>query len=179
MDTVGGHIPGAVNFFWKDLFNEGGSYKSTEELEKHFEGIDKEAEIFAYCGSGVSAPRTFWRWSKPGLKACVCRREAGAAGLRMATIRWRRGKKCKAVWSREVRGLFADLETEQEGLPFLKARYSIHYEASFVWFVFKKRLSPSIMSLAVNVGRSGRAKSLNTKCRSKRVALKHSLISEP
>ncbi|NGZ77037.1 sulfurtransferase [Saccharibacillus alkalitolerans] len=55
MDPVGGHIPGAVNFFWKDLLREDGSYKTTEELEKHFEGIDKEAEIVVYCGSGVSA----------------------------------------------------------------------------------------------------------------------------
>lgn len=55
MDPIGGHIPGAINFFWKALFNEDGSYKSTEELEKHFETIDKDAEIVVYCGSGVSA----------------------------------------------------------------------------------------------------------------------------
>ncbi|MDO3410432.1 sulfurtransferase [Saccharibacillus sp. CPCC 101409] len=57
MDPVGGHIPGAVNFFWRDLLKEdgSGSFKSKEELEKHFEGIDKDAEIVVYCGSGVSA----------------------------------------------------------------------------------------------------------------------------
>ncbi len=55
MDQVGGHIPGAINFFWKDLFNEDGTYKSVEQLEQHFKGIDKDAEIVVYCGSGVSA----------------------------------------------------------------------------------------------------------------------------
>lgn len=55
MDPVGGHIPGAVNFFWRDLIDENGLFKSKEELEKHFEAIDKDAEIVVYCGSGVSA----------------------------------------------------------------------------------------------------------------------------
>ncbi|MCQ4088337.1 sulfurtransferase [Saccharibacillus sp. JS10] len=55
IDRVGGHIPGAINFFWMDLFNEDGSYKSKEQLEKHFESVDKDAEIVVYCAAGMSA----------------------------------------------------------------------------------------------------------------------------
>ena len=69
MDPVGGHIPGAINFFWKDLFNEDGSYKSTEELEKHFETVDKEAEIVMYCGSGVSATPNVLTLEQAGFKS--------------------------------------------------------------------------------------------------------------
>ena len=69
MDQVGGHIPGAINFFWKDLFNEDGSYKSAEELEQHFEGIDKEAEIVVYCGSGVSATPNILALEQAGFKS--------------------------------------------------------------------------------------------------------------
>lgn len=69
MDQVGGHIPGAVNFFWKDLLNEDGTFKSTEELERHFEGIDKEAEIIVYCGSGVSACPNVLALEQAGFKS--------------------------------------------------------------------------------------------------------------
>lgn len=69
MDPVGGHIPGAINFFWKDLFNEDGSYKSTEELEKHFESVDKDAEIVVYCGSGVSATPNVLALEQAGFKS--------------------------------------------------------------------------------------------------------------
>ncbi|OWA33413.1 sulfurtransferase [Saccharibacillus sp. O16] len=69
MDPVGGHIPGAINFFWKDLFNEDGSYKSTEELEKHFETVDKDAEIVVYCGSGVSATPNVLALEQAGFKS--------------------------------------------------------------------------------------------------------------
>ncbi|WP_322925407.1 sulfurtransferase, partial [Paenibacillus campi] len=53
MDKVAGHIPGAVNFFWQDVLTEAGSLKSAEQLEEHFAGLDKGAEIIVYCGSGV------------------------------------------------------------------------------------------------------------------------------
>ncbi|MEJ8303368.1 sulfurtransferase [Saccharibacillus sacchari] len=69
MDQVGGHIPGAVNFFWKDLFSDDGSYKSKEELEKHFETVDKEAEIVVYCGSGVSATPNVLALEQAGFKS--------------------------------------------------------------------------------------------------------------
>ncbi|MFP4975833.1 sulfurtransferase [Paenibacillus sp. CN-4] len=55
LDPVAGHIPGAVNFFWKEVLEEDGSFKSAEQLREHFAGIDLASEIIVYCGSGVTA----------------------------------------------------------------------------------------------------------------------------
>ncbi|WP_299089856.1 sulfurtransferase [uncultured Metabacillus sp.] len=55
IDPVAGHIPGARNYFWKDILNEDGSLKQREELTAHFSDIPLEKEIIVYCGSGVSA----------------------------------------------------------------------------------------------------------------------------
>ncbi|KKO53690.1 sulfurtransferase [Paenibacillus sp. DMB20] len=55
MDPVAGHIPGAVNYFWKELMDEQGRWRSAEEIEKRFASLPKDAEIIVYCGSGVSA----------------------------------------------------------------------------------------------------------------------------
>ncbi|WP_338016114.1 sulfurtransferase [Paenibacillus paridis] len=54
-DPVGGHIPGAANFFWKDVLSEDGAWKSTEQLRERFTALPKDAEIIVYCGSGISA----------------------------------------------------------------------------------------------------------------------------
>ncbi|WP_046213591.1 sulfurtransferase [Paenibacillus wulumuqiensis] len=60
LDKKAGHIPGATNFFWQDVLTEAGSLKSAEQLEEQFAGLDKNAEIIVYCGSGVSAcPNVF------------------------------------------------------------------------------------------------------------------------
>ncbi|GGK07712.1 thiosulfate sulfurtransferase [Lentibacillus kapialis] len=50
-----GHIPGAKNFFWKNVFDEKGQWKGTVELEKNFGSLSKDDEIIVSCGSGVSA----------------------------------------------------------------------------------------------------------------------------
>src|SRR5699024_9586833 len=50
-----GHIPGAVNYFWQDVFYEDGTIKRDDELQKHFAALSKKAPIIVYCGSGVSA----------------------------------------------------------------------------------------------------------------------------
>ncbi len=55
MAPKAGHIPGAVNFFWQDVLTEAGTLKSAEQLEEHFAGLDRNAEVIVYCGSGVSA----------------------------------------------------------------------------------------------------------------------------
>jgi thiosulfate/3-mercaptopyruvate sulfurtransferase len=55
LDKKAGHIHGAVNYFWKDTQNADGSFKSAEELQEHFAGLDKDREIIVYCGSGVTA----------------------------------------------------------------------------------------------------------------------------
>ncbi|MFD2044269.1 sulfurtransferase [Ornithinibacillus salinisoli] len=50
-----GHIPGAKNFFWKNVLREDGSWKTEEELREHFASLNKDDEIIVSCGSGVSA----------------------------------------------------------------------------------------------------------------------------
>lgn len=55
MYAKAGHIPGAKNFFWKNVLNENGTYKHIEELAKNFSALRKEDEIIVSCGSGISA----------------------------------------------------------------------------------------------------------------------------
>lgn len=50
-----GHIPGAKNFFWKDVLTSDGNWKKKEELEENFSSLPKDKEIIVSCGSGVSA----------------------------------------------------------------------------------------------------------------------------
>ena len=60
-DTVhglqGGHIPGARNLFFRDLFAPDGTYKAPEELRGAFRaaGLDLDRPITASCGSGMTA----------------------------------------------------------------------------------------------------------------------------
>jgi thiosulfate/3-mercaptopyruvate sulfurtransferase len=55
IDPKAGHIPGAHNYFWKDVLNEQGAWKSAEEQEEHFKQLQAADEIIVYCGSGVTA----------------------------------------------------------------------------------------------------------------------------
>src|SRR5699024_2288417 len=50
-----GHIPGAKNFFWKNVFDADGKWKGTAELGENFGSLSKDDEIIVSCGSGVSA----------------------------------------------------------------------------------------------------------------------------
>ncbi|MNM35578.1 3-mercaptopyruvate sulfurtransferase [compost metagenome] len=55
IDAKAGHIPGAVNRFWKDVLDDQGQWKSAEELKTQFAGIEPDQEVIVYCGSGVTA----------------------------------------------------------------------------------------------------------------------------
>lgn len=55
IDPVAGHIPGALNSFWKESLNANGIWKDAEEHARRFEHLNKEDEIIVYCGSGVTA----------------------------------------------------------------------------------------------------------------------------
>ncbi|WP_405112364.1 sulfurtransferase [Paenibacillus sp. FSL K6-1217] len=68
LDPVGGHIPGAVNYFWKDTQNADGSFKSAAELAEHFARLDKDREIIVYCGSGVTACPNVLALERAGFK---------------------------------------------------------------------------------------------------------------
>lgn len=55
IDPVAGHIPGAVNYFWKDNLTNEGYWKSAEEQKDRYAELDPTKEIIVYCGSGVSS----------------------------------------------------------------------------------------------------------------------------
>jgi thiosulfate/3-mercaptopyruvate sulfurtransferase len=54
---AGGHIPGARNLYYRDLYNPDGTFRSESELRDAFEqaGIDLKQPIVTSCGSGVTA----------------------------------------------------------------------------------------------------------------------------
>lgn len=53
--TKAGHIPGAKNYFWKNVLNNEGKWKGAADLAENFKGLPKDKEIIVSCGSGVSA----------------------------------------------------------------------------------------------------------------------------
>jgi Rhodanese-related sulfurtransferase len=58
LDRRAGHIPGALNRFWKNNLDENGLFKSPGLLRREFsellEGVDPRDAV-VYCGSGVTA----------------------------------------------------------------------------------------------------------------------------
>jgi thiosulfate/3-mercaptopyruvate sulfurtransferase len=57
MDPVAGHIPGALNRFYKDNLNADGRFKPAEQLRSEFTqllGMRAPHEVVAQCGSGVT-----------------------------------------------------------------------------------------------------------------------------
>jgi thiosulfate/3-mercaptopyruvate sulfurtransferase len=58
IDRVAGHIPGAVNVFYKENLDERGLFRAPADLRARLEGaLDgrKAEDVVAYCGSGVTA----------------------------------------------------------------------------------------------------------------------------
>lgn len=55
IDKKAGHIPGALNRFWKDNLTGDGLWKNVEALKERFASISPDQEIIVYCGSGVTA----------------------------------------------------------------------------------------------------------------------------
>jgi thiosulfate/3-mercaptopyruvate sulfurtransferase len=58
LDPVGGHIPGAINHFYKHNLNPDGTFKTPEQLTVQFQSLigQRRAEfLIMQCGSGVSA----------------------------------------------------------------------------------------------------------------------------
>ena len=55
IDAKAGHIPGAVNYFWKDILGADSRWSGVEALEERFVKLGKNDAIIVYCGSGVSA----------------------------------------------------------------------------------------------------------------------------
>ena len=58
LDAVAGHIPGALNRFFKDNLQADGSFKSPAQLQAEFSALlagRDPAEVVHQCGSGVTA----------------------------------------------------------------------------------------------------------------------------
>lgn len=58
MDRTGGHIPGAVNYYWKDNLDAQGRFLAPERLRRTFKDVyagTAPEDVTFYCGSGVSA----------------------------------------------------------------------------------------------------------------------------
>ncbi|HEY0818301.1 MAG TPA: sulfurtransferase [Rhizobacter sp.] len=56
LDPVAGHIPGAVNRFFKDNLQADGRFKPAEQLRREFEALlDDDRPVVHTCGSGATA----------------------------------------------------------------------------------------------------------------------------
>ncbi|OMF18848.1 sulfurtransferase [Paenibacillus sp. FSL H8-0548] len=55
LDKVAGHIPGAINRFWKDGLAESGAWKDATSQAERFADLNRDGELIVYCGSGVTA----------------------------------------------------------------------------------------------------------------------------
>jgi thiosulfate/3-mercaptopyruvate sulfurtransferase len=70
IDPKAGHIPMAVNEFWKDGLGADGRWKTSQEqkarLAKYLQQPDKE--IIVYCGSGVTACANVIAFDEIGLR---------------------------------------------------------------------------------------------------------------
>jgi len=70
LDRVAGHIPGAVNHFWRDNLDERGMFKSPAQLHRAFLsllGATAPEDAVFYCGSGVTACHNLLAAASAGL----------------------------------------------------------------------------------------------------------------
>ncbi|MFF2481052.1 sulfurtransferase [Paenibacillus sp. NPDC058071] len=77
IDKAAGHVPGAANYFWKDVLAADGRWKNADGLKEQFSGVPADKEIIVYCGSGVSA-----------CPNVLSLNEAGFAGVRLYAGSW-------------------------------------------------------------------------------------------
>lgn len=71
IDPVAGHIPGALNRFFKDNLNAQGQFKSSEELRAAFKSLigDMPAgKVISQCGSGITACHNLLAMEVAGIK---------------------------------------------------------------------------------------------------------------
>lgn len=71
IDPVGGHIPGAVNRFFRDNLQADGCFKPAGDLAREWRSVlgdQPMQEVVHYCGSGVSACHNLLALEVAGLK---------------------------------------------------------------------------------------------------------------
>jgi thiosulfate/3-mercaptopyruvate sulfurtransferase len=70
MDPVAGHIPGAANHFFQQNLDQGGTFRTPEDLRAEFlrllAGVPPE-QVICYCGSGVQASQNLLALEHAGL----------------------------------------------------------------------------------------------------------------
>lgn len=87
-DPVPGHIPGAANLPYRHNLDDGGRFKSAQELEAHFAGVlagTPAERVIVHCGSGVTACHTL-----------LAMERAGLAGARLYVGSW--SEWCRRGW---------------------------------------------------------------------------------
>jgi thiosulfate/3-mercaptopyruvate sulfurtransferase len=55
IDPIAGHIPGALNYFWKDVSDEHGRWRAPAYHQQRWKAIADTENVMVYCGSGVTA----------------------------------------------------------------------------------------------------------------------------
>ncbi len=68
IDPVAGHIPGARNRPFREIFREDGRFRTADELRRRFEGLGPPQRIVHQCGSGVSAAANMLAMEIAGLR---------------------------------------------------------------------------------------------------------------
>ncbi len=55
IDPIAGHIPGALNYPWKEVTDDRGEVQPPEWQQQHWQELPDAKEVMVYCGSGVTA----------------------------------------------------------------------------------------------------------------------------
>ncbi len=55
IDKIAGHIPGAINYPWKEVTNSDGYLLPQQQQYNRWSELENNQEIIVYCGSGVTA----------------------------------------------------------------------------------------------------------------------------
>ncbi|MBV6627909.1 MAG: sulfurtransferase [Rivularia sp. (in: Bacteria)] len=55
IDKIAGHIPGAMNYPWKEVTDSNGYLLSPLQQKQRWAQLENSREILVYCGSGVTA----------------------------------------------------------------------------------------------------------------------------
>jgi thiosulfate/3-mercaptopyruvate sulfurtransferase len=74
LDPIGGHIPGAINRFFKNNLDTNGQFKSPYVLAKEFKdllGAIPSESIIHQCGSGITACHNMFAMELAGLKSSM------------------------------------------------------------------------------------------------------------
>ena len=70
IDPVAGHVPGAINRFWKDNLEADGRFKAAHQLRGEFERLlagTRAENVVHLCGSGVTACHNVFAMELAGL----------------------------------------------------------------------------------------------------------------